>query len=301
MRVLAIDIGTNSTLHLFADVHDGDVHIIQTGIEENQLGAGLDENNRIGTDLLTLNRKILDRLMTRSRELGCKKTGAVGTHALRRTSNAQVFLNMAEQIGLEVNIIPNVEEAALAWKGVFGKSPDKPTGLLDIGGGSTELSVGSGEKPEWGSSVSCGAVALVRQFFRNDPPTASEIDLALQSVVNAFYHWKDRVEEHVELVGVAGTVTALAAIENGIVKYEVGKLDGLVIDHGSIRKWRNSLLQMALKQRAAIPGMPPARAGSIHAGALILDEILKIVKKGDVTVSEKGVLYGLVIRLAQSG
>ncbi len=298
-RLLAIDVGTNSTLHLCADVTGGKVKVVETGITGNRLGIDLDENSRIGDKLLELNRKILLELIEKGRELNCKKIGAVGTHALRRASNQQDFIVMADRLGLNVEIISDKDEAILAWRGVFGISEsDRQIGLLDIGGGSTELSIGRGSKPEWSSSMPCGAVILARQFFHHDPPLTEEVEPAVQDVRRRFSQWKNTLSGKEELVGIAGTITALATIEQGITKYEPGQVEGLSIGAECIRKWRESLLNMTLTERESIPGMPQARAGSIHAGALILSEILNILNKDCIKVSVRGVLWGLAMKLA---
>lgn len=300
MRVMAIDVGTNSTLHLVADVTDEGITLIERGIIGNSLGIGIRSDGLLNAELLNKNREILRLLSEKALKMKCKRVGAVGTHALRRASNADDFLNMAgRDAGISMRIISDEEEATLTWTGVFGsQGPDRLTGLLDLGGGSSELVIGQGASHEWMDSVPTGAVTLAREFFHQDPPSSHETDAAEKTVFDRFTDWRKQSGRSFDLVGVAGTVTALAAIENELNEYTPGCLEGSIISHDIISKWRSKLLSFTLNQRRLIIGMPPARAESIHAGMLILDAVLTILGKDEMKVSERGVLFGLAMKLA---
>jgi len=299
MRVMAIDIGTNSTLHLVADVSGSVVDVLDRGITGNSLGAEIGSDGNIGPELLEKNRRILEALVQKSIEFDCRRIGAVGTHALRRSTNPDDFLNMARDTGVPLEIISDSEEARLTWSGVFGKEgPSVTTGLLDLGGGSCELILGEVAEPEWSDSVALGAVALARSHFHNDPPSPEDVKNGRKAAGKAFSSWGGLAGRDFNLVGVAGTITALAAIRHNIAGYNHGVLEGLRLSSDDIIDAELLILPLNLEQRRAVPGMPPARAESIHAGVLILKVILEIIGKSELTVSEKGVLFGLAQKLA---
>jgi len=296
---MAIDIGTNSTLHLVAEATGGEVAVVERGIVGNGLGAGLTRDGLITPTVLDENRWILERLLRRGAELGCVRSGAVGTHALRRAGNREEFIRMTDRLGLWLKVISDDEEAAMAWQGVFGGGgPREITGLLDLGGGSTELIVGNGSEPQWWSSVPVGAVMMARENFHSDPPAKPQVTSAVKAVRQAFALWQDRLPHGAALIGIAGTITSLIAVEQGDSSYRAGRFEGKNLTDRQVSGWMKRLLNLNLHERRTIPGMPPARAESIHAGALILNELLKIIRCSSVIVSEKGVLFGLALRLA---
>lgn len=300
MRVLAIDVGTNSTLHLIADVSGDDVSLVERGIVGNYLGVGLGDDGTLSSELLKENRTILSNIVRRARESDCVRIAAVGTHALRKMVNRDEFITMAGQLGVPVTVISDAEESQLAWRGVFGIHGCSDTmGLLDLGGGSSELAVGKGSTPYWISSVPLGAVTLARKHFRHDPPTDGEVKSTVETVRNAFIGWSGKLPRKAELVGIAGTITSIAAVEHNVTEYKPGVLERLIITVAQVKKWRSRLLTTNVDERRAIPGMPPARAESIHAGVLMLSEILEIIESDSVIVSEKGVLFGLAQKIAE--
>lgn len=299
MRVMSIDIGTNSTLYLIAEVHDSEVTVLERGIESNSLGAAIGADGIINEELLSKNQAILKALADKSERTECERTAAVGTHALRRASNRNDFISMAQATGVPLRIISDAAEAELAWKGVFGiKAPDRLTALLDLGGGSSELIMGDGSEPACYVSVPIGAVTLAREFFRHDPPLKHEINRAEEVVKQSFSGWSRFSSQDFHLTGIAGTITALAAIKHNIATYKSGSLEGLALSPEYIRQARKNLLLLDAGEREAIPGMPKARAKSIHAGSLILNSVIDIMGRRDITVSEKGVLFGLALSLA---
>ncbi len=306
MRIFTIDIGTNSTLYLIADVVNTELKVLERGIEGNGLGANLAFDGKLSQKVLELNRDILQRILERAKRYQCECGAAVGTAALRTAVNKDEFIRMAKSLGLKLEVISDTKEAHLGWKGIFGlKGVGTPSAVLDLGGGSTELVYGKSVEPEWVSSVPLGAVILAKRYFIKDPPSQEEIDKATREVCQAFEKWKYKVNEFkttaqvniLNLVGAAGTVTALAAIEYGILEYKPDIFNGLRLSFFQVNAWCQRLLAMSLSERRAIPGMPPVRAEYIHAGALILTEILRLLDIPALTVSDRGVMFGLAYEL----
>ncbi len=301
MRVMAFDIGTNSTLFLIADVTDKNIEIVERGIAGNSLGAEIGDDRRISRDLLGKNRMIIESLVEKGNEQNVERFGGVCTHALRLTVNSEDFLNMAAECGLPMRIVSDEEEAALAWRGVFEEGRfGEVAGLLDLGGGSTELILGSGSSPDWSDSLPFAAVNMTREHFKHDPPLQNEISDLKRETQDRFSIWRGKMKPGNELIGIAGTVTALAAIENRITEYSLGILEGLILTAKQICLLRDRLLTMNFEERLAVPGMPEARASSIHTGALMLTEILNILQISELRVSERGVLFGVVLELSES-
>ncbi len=298
LKVLAVDIGTNSTLHLLADITDGRLNVIESGIVGNGLGAKIGSDGRIGSELMDENRQILVRLAQLAKDNDCVQWKGVGTHALRQAVNSSEFLDMANRVGFPVEIISDETEALLAWQGVFGSAnTNDQCALLDIGGGSSELSIGIGKSPTWTDSVAMGAVSLGRRYFADDPPSKSQIISAKKAIHTAFDHWNGRLSRDIMLTGIAGTVVMLAMLEHDIAEYQAGCVEGLQLNMDQVLRWSDKLLTCDLSARREICRLSPARAESIHAGSLILSELMKRYGWSTLIVSEKGVLYGLVSQL----
>ena len=317
MRVLAVDIGTNSTLHLVADVTRNNLSLVERGISGNKLGVSLTAELKIPPDVIELNRQLLASIVQRAAELGCQRMGAVGTQALREAVNRDELLNCARELGLEITgaetpaskltgahamMLSPAEEALLGWRGVFSPAgPDQSTALLDLGGGSCQLTIGAGAAPQWSESIPLGAVKLARQCFQNDPPTADEVAQAIEVVRFNFQRWGNAVERGTPLTGVGGTITALSALQQSIASYQPGLLEGRALTRWMVTEWRGRLMKLTLAERRVLPGMPPARAYAIHSGALILAELTALLGAEELTVSERGVMFGLAYRLGEVG
>ncbi len=299
MRTLTIDIGTNSTLYLIADLTDDSMQVVERGIAGNHLGAGKSEDGLLPPDLIEENRLILLRMMDRGKELGCEAVKAVGTQALRSARNSADFVAMTASIGLDFQIIDGEHEAALAWRGVVGNSPSShQIAILDIGGGSSELIVGRGSSIEYSQSIPIGAVTLTRRFS-SDPPPLAEIIKLREDVADMLAPWAKVVPMTCPLIGIAGTCTSLASLGLQIVDYKPGLIEGYRLSHRAVVVWRNKLSKMSLDERKALPGMPPARAAILPAGAIILDLAMKIIGKRGLRVSEKGLIFGLAWKMLE--
>ncbi len=307
MRVFAIDIGTNSTLHLVAEVEGNTILTVEQGIVRNRLGADIQADGTIDSELMDFNRGVMQNLARHAKMLRCSSIMAMGTHALRQAKNTHDFIAMSESYGIPLRILSGAEEAAMAWRGVFGvstmesKSADETNqmALLDIGGGSSELSLGTVEAPRWSQSIPRGAVSLSRDFFRSDPPSASDISKATGKVIAEYNHWQGKIAGNVKLIGIAGTIFSLASLIHDVGEYQAGAVEGKVISYRNVCQWRDDLLKMKLDERQALASMPPARAESIHAGALILAVVMDVLQVAELTTSERGLLHGLSLEMAK--
>ena len=300
MRILALDIGTNSTLHLVAEIVGTNLTVIERGIAANGLGSSIHADGRIPEDAIATNARLIAGMVKRGEFHACQRRGAVGTQALRDATNRDRFVSMCNQAGISLEILTPEAEALLGWTGVFGyDGPKDSSALIDLGGGSCELSWGAASSPVWFDSIPLGAVSLSRRHFKTDPPLRDEISAARREAGATFSRWRGRLPADARVTGVAGTITAIAALELQLPDYREGVLESIVLTVAQISKWSERLISLSYPDRSALPGMPPARAHSINAGALILDELMSLLSLKEITVSEWGVLFGLAFRLAE--
>lgn len=299
MRIMAIDIGTNSTLSLIADVRGDGIKLLERDIAYNGLGAEIQADNCLPRKVIEMNRLIFSKLLIRARELNVKRISAVGTHALRKAINREEIISAAAEAEIPLRVISDEEEAVLAWRGVVGTQETNSTlMLLDLGGGSTELSIGDSNRISFTESIPLGAVTVRRDFLLNDPPLETEIKLASVNLMKSFEHWEVHNSTNTKLCCIGGTATAIAALEHSVTSYYPGVLEGKSITGIQLRNWSANLLKSNFSDRKSLPGMPPDRAYSIHAGALVLSIIVDTLEFDEFHVSEKGVLFGLALELS---
>lgn len=299
VRVLAVDIGTNSTINLIAEVCGEDLIILERGLVPNRLGAEITPEGTIPPSVMEHNRRIVRGLVQNAKTWNCAACSAVGTFALRSARNRQDFIEMCFAEGMPVKVLSSAEEAQMAWQGVFGRvGPGRMAALLDLGGGSTELSYGTGPAAHWTESVGVGAVSLALKHFHNDPPMNTEVVAARADARQAVQVWASTFPRGIPLTCVGGTATALAALTYKTKTYRPGDLEGKTLTLNQVETWAKRLTTLRISYREQLPGMPPARAQFIHSGAVLLAEILSVLKQAVVTVSERGVMFALALELA---
>lgn len=304
VRVAAIDCGTNSIRLLVADRDDaaGTLLEVERVMEIVRLGEGVDQTGRLSDAALARTFAACDGYGARLRALGAERVRFVATSASRDASNRDEFVaGVLARIGVEPEVVAGSEEAALSFAGATrelrGGSVVEGIGpylVVDIGGGSTEFVVGT-DVPEAALSVDIGCVRLTERHLRSDPPTAAEIAAAQADIDAAL----DRVAATVPfaaartLVGLAGSVTTLAAIDAGLVEYDAGATHHYRLSAASVQALTARLLAMPRADRALIPVMHPGRVDVIGGGALILDAVVRRVGAADVLVSEHDILDGI--------
>ena len=301
MRVAAIDCGTNSIRLLIADVDGERLSDVSRRMEIVRLGEGVDRTGRLAPEALERTRQALLGYAAEIAELGIDRVRMVATSASRDARNAGEFRDMVRSVlGVDPEVITGDEEAALSFVGaVHGLTEDPPFLVVDIGGGSTEFVTGVAAV-EAASSVNIGCVRMTERHGFADPPTAKQIaaaekditaqvDKALAAVPGRLAH---------TMVGLAGSVTTVAALALGLPGYDAGRIHHATISYDQVAKVTASLLAATVAERRALPVMHPGRADVIGAGALILRTIMERAEKHDVVASEHdildGIAYGLV-------
>ena len=288
MPVAVIDIGTNTTRLLVAEVEDAEVVELERRTVITRLGQGVDATGRLADEAMDRvaeaiagYREVIDRL-------GADPIVAVATSAMRDSENGPDFHDyLNEKYGVDARTISGDEEARLTFLGATaGRNDDRQTVVIDIGGGSTEYVVGRpGEDPGFHTSTQMGSVRYTERFLRSDPPRREE----MVAVADAVREMVPRLEaEHA--IAVAGTATSLAAIDGA------EEVHGYRLNLGSCERIAAMLAGKTVEQRRNVPGLHPDRAPTIVAGALILTESIRSLGLSEVEVSDRDILHGAALR-----
>ena len=298
MNLAAIDIGTNTIVFLVAEVADGKLRALHEASAMVRLGEGLDRAGRLDPAAIRRSLEALAQVVEIARRLGASRLGAVGTQALREAQNGGEFLVRAREIlGGEVEVITAEREARLAWRAVASAFPlalSARRTVLDIGGGSTEIIVG-GDRPARLASLPIGSVRLSERWLKHDPPTADE-QRALSEAVDRALDAAPVPEG--ELVGIAGTVTTLAAVHLGLADYRGEVVHGARLGRDGVARLVERLGNLSLAERRRLPGLPSGRADIIYAGGVILSRVLARSPAASVLISDRGIRWGLAEELA---
>lgn len=302
MIVGAIDIGTNTVLLLVAERRDGVLVPIVDRARIVRLGEGVDRARRLAPEAV---QRTLGALEDYARELeahGVDRVDAVGTSALRDAGGGQEFLDAAERVlGVRPRVIDGALEAELTFEGALsGLGLEGPVSVFDVGGGSTEIIAGTaGPRPELAAarSLDIGSVRLTERHVRSDPPSAEELRRVADDVEAALRD-APPLSPEARLVGVAGTVTTLAAVSLGLEPYDGARVHGLSLARDEVERVAALLASTPLAARRELPGLEPKRADVIVAGAEIVRRVLAWSGRPELVVSDRGVRWGVAERLA---
>ncbi|WP_306326161.1 Ppx/GppA phosphatase family protein [Streptomyces venezuelae] len=302
-RVAGIDCGTNSIRLLVADVRPdtGDLVELDRRMTIVRLGQGVDRTGRLAPEALERTFAACREYAGVIRELGAEKVRFVATSASRDAENRADFVNgVVEILGVEPEVITGDQEAEFSFTGATGElHGDDRRLVVDIGGGSTEFVVGN-RHVEAARSVDIGCVRLTERHVRHDPPTAEEVD-AIRADVRAALDLAAEavpIDSAGTLVGLAGSVTTVAAIALGLPAYDSEKIHHARISAAQVAEVTDRLLASTHAERAAIPVIHPGRVDVIIAGALVLREIVERVGAHEVVVSEHDILDGIALSVA---
>jgi exopolyphosphatase/guanosine-5'-triphosphate,3'-diphosphate pyrophosphatase len=304
MRVAVVDIGSNSTRLLIADVEDGRITAARERISTvTRLGAGVDANGHLREDAIERVLRTLDSYQEIIERNQTDQRLAVLTSAVRDASNGADFARMVrERYGLEPHVLTGDDEASLTFLGATSErdpADRTPTVVVDIGGGSTELVIGTGQAAEFHVSTQAGVVRQTERHLHHDPPERSEIDeLAgeVRQIIADAVPGQRRAAVR-RCIAVAGTATSLAAIAQRLEPYDPEQVHGYVLATHEARAIRDRLAAIPLEERREVPGLHPDRAPTIVAGVVILLEILDLFGLREVEISEHDILRGAALGL----
>lgn len=302
MRVAAFDCGTNAIRLLVADVVDGAVQDVRREMRIVRLGEGVDRTGAFAPAALARTFEACHEYAAIVGELGVAAMRFAATSASRDVRNRDAFVaGVQAALGIEPEVISGHEEAALSFTGALSGllGVERPTLVVDIGGGSTEFVLGV-DVPAHMASVDMGCVRMTERYVRNDPPSAAEMTQLRQEVDRLIAHAAERVpfDEATSLVGLAGSVTTVAAMALDLPCYDPARIHGSRIARAQVEAVTRTLVQMTRAERAALPFMHPGRVDVIGSGATILAAVMAATGAGEVVVSEHDLLDGLALSLA---
>ena len=302
-RLAAIDIGTNTIRMLVAETQGGK-RPVPVSRRRSVIGLGrtLRETGRIGEAEFAAGLRVLREFRREMERGGVAAYRACGTACLRDAENRAAFLEAAAGEGIDIGVIGPAEEARLTWEGIRWAVAGRPGDVaMDIGGGSTEFVFG----PREGESVSLstGVVVLSALLPLSDPPDPWE----LRAVS---YYAGRRIEDGTRpfgrrrfrrLIGTAGTFTTLAAMERGMTRYDPDRINGARLSAAVVRRWADRLGRMTDAQRLRVPGMEKGRERYVVPGALLIVAAMERFRLNGVTVSDAGLLEGILAGVGRNG
>lgn len=298
-RIAAVDVGTNSTRLLVAE-DQLPLQVVERQMRITRLGQGVDATGHLDDSALERTLMCIEDYATIWRELGADRVRLTATSAVRDASDRERFFSgVRERAGIEAEVLSGEDEGRTAFRGatalIDGQAPYL---VLDIGGGSTEFILGT-DAPEAMTSRQLGCVRVAERELLSDPPSLDQIaeargfaDGELDAVEVVIAPGAART-----LVGVAGTITTIAALHLALDTYQPDRIHGSRIPAEQVAEITERLLAMTSAERRALGPMAPGREDVIHAGALILDRVMARYGFADVLVSESDILHGLAMSL----
>jgi exopolyphosphatase/pppGpp-phosphohydrolase len=301
-RVAAIDCGTNTIKLLIGSLPEVDAREMRMV----RLGQDLDRTGRIADEALERAFAAVDEYaeLIRAHGVPPERVRFVATSASRDASNADVFVaGVRSRLGVEPEVVAGSEEASLSFDGAVRNLLDQPAApvlVVDIGGGSTELILGT-SSPDAADSMDIGSVRLHERHLHSDPPTADEVAACIADIDAHLDACPVDPASAATVVGVAGTVTQLAAVALDLPAYDRDAIDQVVLPVADVRATVDRLVAMTVDERLALPSMHPGRADVIDAGVLILARILLRARVDTLVVSESDILDGIAWSIASAG
>jgi exopolyphosphatase/guanosine-5'-triphosphate,3'-diphosphate pyrophosphatase len=299
----AIDIGTNSTNLLIADASGP----LRRRLEVTRLGKGVSASRRLDPEAIERTVAMLAEYRTELDAHGVTAVRAIATSASRDASNRDEFFDRAEAaLGVRPELISGEEEARLAFLGASGivsSTHEPPWGMLDIGGGSTEVVLGDLAHRE-GMSIDVGSVRITELFLHGDPPRPEELSNAIGMVTD---HLEDAVRmipgllDAPPMIGIAGTITVVAAVELGLATFDPQRIDGMRLSHDAAEDVFRTLATEPLADRIHNPGLPRDRADVIVGGCCILVAVMRRLHLPELIVTVRSILDGVTAELLERG
>lgn len=302
MKVASIDIGTNSVLLLVADKYDDEFKVLHEIQELPRLGEGVDKDRRLGIES---QKRVIDVLKSYKSYLSqhfpevVAYTAVTATSAVRDASNRNLFLSsVLSETGWDIRLLTGDEESQTTYKGalsVLNASSNENYVVLDIGGGSTEIANGKGLNFANGISIDMGSVRYSERFFHK-----SGVDLSIVNIVREEvrknYDTTDSLLKPFKVIGVAGTVTTIAAVSSGLKEYNPNVLNGYILASMDIEKCIDQFIDKTSEEIESInPMYLKGRGDVILAGSIILSEFLNWSKSESLVVSTGGIRHGILV------
>jgi exopolyphosphatase/guanosine-5'-triphosphate,3'-diphosphate pyrophosphatase len=298
-RVAVIDIGTNSTRLLVAEVAGGRVRERERRTRVTRLGRGVDLSGNLAPEGIEAVCEAIGDYLAIAAENGVEDVEAVATSAVRDAGNGDAFrAELRERFALGARVLDGEQEALLTYRGATSEqAAAEPLLVVDIGGGSTELIVGSGPAVDFHTSLQAGVVRHSERHLTGDPPSSSELETLAEDVAGllAAALAEQPVPKVESGIAVAGTPTSLAAIDLELAEYDPRQVHGHRLRLDSIQHSLSRLAALPLAKRSEVTGLHPDRAATIVAGTVILIEVMRGFELDAVLASEHDILYGVAL------
>lgn len=299
MRYASIDIGTNTILMLVGEIDGGlSISRLEDFYEVPRVGKGISSSKLLAQDAMMRGVKVLERYREIAQEYRVDRVVASATSAVRDAHNRLDFVNLVRQrCGMDVEIIDGVTEARLGFMGALSAISDKiePTLVIDIGGGSTELSFGTEMEPRYTKSLDIGAVRLTERFFTSVPPASDEVEKAIEFIRRAAVRFPFSKARASRVFAVAGTATTIALIAQKKYEFDLAAVTNYEMSRGGLDEVLSDLRKMSPSEVRKITAAAEGREDVLLAGALILSEILKASGAQTFLTTDRGLRYGYMI------
>lgn len=298
VRIGVIDLGTNSTRLLVAEVEDRRVREVDRASQVTRLGRGVDISGRLATEAIDDVCETVGDYIERCKRLETERLVAIATSAVRDAANAAAFqAELRERFALESRILDGETEARLTFLGATAERPDGEarTVVVDVGGGSTELILGSAGTASLRTSLQAGVVRHTERFVKADPPGAGELEKLADDVrglLDAELGGRE-LEVPAGGIGVAGTATSLAAIDLG--GHDPALVHGHRMSLSTVQRLCSRLSAIPLAERREVAGLQPGRAPTIVAGTVILIQVMRAFELDEIEISERDILHGAAL------
>jgi len=300
MNVAIIDMGSNSIRLLVVEILGDTPFPLHRKLIVTRLGRGVAKDKLLDQQSMNDTIKALITMKSEAARWNCKKVYVFATSALREAENSRKFLkHIKEQTGVDVDVLSGKDEALFSFLGARGGISDlSKTAIIDVGGGSTELSLGDSCLLN-SKSLPMGAVRFTDMYLRSDPPTSDELRKAQEAVdglMTGFLRIYEKFSKgaKVSVLGVGGTLTTLAAICQGLSFYDPVKIHGFHLLREDINRLFFKLSALTVDERKSVPGLPSDRADIIIAGALIVRRIVEKLHIVSIQVSEADLMEGYI-------
>jgi len=303
-RVAVLDIGSNSTRLLVADVNRGRISEVERQSRVTRLGRGVDLAGQLSSEAIEAACAAIADYVAVCRDLGAERVESIATSAVRDAANGEAFAaELRERFALSPRVLSGEEEARLTYAGATTERPPAvPTLVVDIGGGSTELVVGVGSEVTFHASLQAGVVRHTERHIAGDPPTTLELE-ALAADIRSLLVGAIGGQPGTSVeagVAVAGTPTSLASIELSLEPYDPRQVHGHTLTLPTIQHDLSRLASAPLSKRREIAGLHPDRAANVVAGVVILVETMRAFELERISVSEHDILYGTAMSAASA-
>ena len=302
IRVAVIDIGTNSTRLLIADVEGQKVDEIYRESRVTRLGRGVDYSGQLSSEGIDAVCEAISDYTSLINEEEAARTMVIATSAVRDAENGDAFVaELRERFDLRCQVIDGDQEANFTYLGTSsGRNEIENLLVIDIGGGSTEMIVGRGPEPFFHTSLQAGVVRHTERILTGDPPASAELEALAKDIGKLVQSALEGIEIPMidRAIAVAGTPSSLAAIDLELEPYDPRAVEGHRLPLRTVQWWLSRLASMPLEDRKQVPGLHPDRAQAIVAGVVILIEIMRNFDLQEVEVSEHDILYGCAITAA---